>query len=49
MTALNLDDNIVVETLIPPPLRLLVFVGDIDMRDVNRLKDGKIMIKLARW
>ena len=49
MTVVNLDNNIVFGTLRPPPLRLLVFVGDKNVRDVNWLRVGKIMIKLARW
>ena len=45
MIVVNLDDNIVFGTLpSPPELRLLVFVSDKNVGDVNRLKDGKIMI-----
>ena len=43
-TVVNLDDNIVFGTFAPPPLRLLMFVRDKNVRDVNGLKDGKIMI-----
>ena len=44
MTVVNLNNNIFFGTLPPPPLRLLVFVGVKNVSDVNRLKDGKIMI-----
>ena len=44
MTVVNLDNGILFVTLPLSPLRLLVFVGDKNMRDVNGLKDGKIMI-----
>ena len=45
MIVVHLDDDIVFGTLLPPPaLRLLMFVSNKKMRDVNRLKDGKLMI-----
>ena len=47
MTVVNLDNNIVFGTLRPPPLRLLVFVSNKYVRNVNRLHIGKIMIMLA--
>ena len=49
MTIVNLDNGIVFESLRPPPLRLLVFVSNKYVRDVNGLHIGKIMLKLARW
>ena len=44
MNVVNLDNDIFFVTLPLPPLRLLVFVGDKNVRDVNGLKDRKIMI-----
>ena len=45
MIVVHLDDDIVFGTLLPPPaLSLLMFVSNKKMRDVNRLKDGKLMI-----
>ena len=45
MIVVHLDDDIVFGTLLPPPaLRLLMFVSNKKMRDINRLKDGKILI-----
>ena len=45
MIVVHLDDDIVFGTLLPPPaLRLLMFVSNKKMRDVNWLKDGKLMI-----
>ena len=47
MTTVNLDDNIVFGTLPPSHLRLLVFVGNENVRDVNGLQNVKIMMMLA--
>ena len=44
MVKVNLYNDIVLGSLPLPPLRLLVFVGNKNVRDVNGLKDGKIMI-----
>ena len=38
----NLDNSIVFETLPLPLLRLLVFIGNKNLRDINGLKDAKI-------
>ena len=45
----NLDDDIVFGTLLSPSeLRLLMFVSDKNVRDVNWLKHEKIMIGKAK-
>ena len=44
MTAFNLDNGIVFVILPLPFLRLLVLISNIDMGDVNGLKDANIML-----
>ena len=46
MTRANLDNGIVLGNLLPPRLRLLVLVVNKDVRDVDWLKDARIILRV---